>query len=264
MSEVQIYKNFQNVVNDAITVFLENAVKSDSRDVDGLLDEFEKLFEAINNFKQDNQIKGYQIFPNVMELVESKIILNTRISKERKYFIMECFEYLNDEILRQIKQKLENAITNPKTSDLIASLRKDVIDQTMLNEEYKKSTEQREITPGLLELLKTYKRHNKLVDEYNKLIEDMEGYEERRKIVQNWMNQDSAKIAADAASTDYIAELFDDAENPPLPKRYSLMNEVDGGRRKRKSKCKSKRKSKCKSKCKSKRKHNRVRTSKKY
>ena len=109
MSEVRKYKNFQNVVNDAITVFLENAVKSDSRDVDGLLDEFEKLFKAINKFKQDNQIKGYQIFPNVMELVESKIILNPRISKERKYFIMECFEYLNDEILRQIIASLEIA-----------------------------------------------------------------------------------------------------------------------------------------------------------
>jgi hypothetical protein len=130
----------------------------------------------------------------------------------------------------------------------------------MFNEEYKESTKQGRITPGLLELLKTYKGHNNLVDEYNKLIEDMEGYEERRKIVQNWMNQDSAEIAADAASTDYAAELFDDAENPPPLKRYSLMNVVDGGRRKRKSKCRAKRKSKRKSKGKSKRKYSRARS----
>ena len=202
MSEVRKYD--QKDLNDKITVFLENAVKNDSRDVDGILKEFEKLYEVINKFKQDNQIKGYQIVPNVMELVESKIILNPRISKERKYFIMECFEYLNDEILEQIIERLKRAKTTQRLSDLIPSLTKDVIDQTMLNEEYKKSTEQREITPGLLELLKTYKRHYKLVD-------DMKEYE-RIEIVKK--NKDSAKIAADAASTDYAAEFFDDAENP--------------------------------------------------
>ena len=71
---------------------------------------------------------------------------------------MECFEYLNDEILEQIIERLKRAKTTQRLSDLIPSLTKDVIDQTMLNEEYKKSTEQREITPGLLELLKTYKK----------------------------------------------------------------------------------------------------------
>ena len=239
MSYVQKY--YQKVLNDKITVFLENAVKSNITKVDDLLDEFDVLFEEMKQIKEQNNIEDYQIVPNVMELVESKIILNPRISKERKYFIMECFDHYNDSILKQMIKRLQKAKTNPTFKDLILNLEQDVKDQQRFNEEYKESTKQGRITPGLLELLKTYKRHYKLVDE---LIEDMEGYEERRKIVQNWMNQDSAKIAADAASTDYAAELFDDAENPPPPRQYSLMNGVDGGRRKRKSKRKSKRNSK--------------------
>ena len=246
MSYVQKY--YQKVLNDKITVFLENAVKSNLTNVDDLLDKFDVLFEEMKQIKEQKNIEDYQIVPNVMELVESKIILNPRISKERKYFIMECFDHYNDSILKQMIKRLQKANTNPTFKDLILNLEKDVKDQQRFNEEYKESTKQGRITPGLLELLKTYKRHYKLVDEYNKLIEDMEGYEERRKIVQNWMNQDSAEIAADAASTDYAAELFDDAEKPPPPKRYSLMNVVDGGRRKRKSKCRAKRKSKRKSK----------------
>jgi len=109
MSDVQKY--YQKVLNDKITVFLENAVKSHSIDENGLLDKFEELFEAIKKFKKDNAIEGYQIVPNVMELVESKIILNPRISKERKYFIMECFKYLNDEILEQMIERLKRAKT---------------------------------------------------------------------------------------------------------------------------------------------------------
>ena len=61
---------------------------------------------------------------------------------------MECFKYLNDEILKQMIERLKRAskTIDLRVKDLIPSLEQDVIDQTMLNEEYEKSSEQKKIT----------------------------------------------------------------------------------------------------------------------
>lgn len=65
MSDVQNRK----VLNDKITVFLENAVKSRLTNVDDLLDKFDVLFKVMTQFKEDKKIEDYQIVPKVMIIV---------------------------------------------------------------------------------------------------------------------------------------------------------------------------------------------------
>jgi len=248
MTEVQNY--YENIFNKEIKVNLDNAVKSTLNDEDHVYEEFEKSMEPVNKqiikAKKDARI-DYDLVSNIMMLLESTIILNPRISKKRKYFIMKCFQFLNDTQLDRKRAKLRNAQKMGMT-DLYYSLEQEIAFQMSFNQEYEKSILDERITPGLLELLNTRHRNKELVS-------DFMVHQEYSPIVQDWMKQDSADIAA----SEYAATLFDDLSKLPPPN--SLMNEVDGGRRKSKKKQHHKKsKSRAKSRAKSRPIYNRKQT----
>jgi len=248
MTEVQNY--YENIFNKEIKVNLDNAVKSTLNDEDHVYEEFEKSMEPVNKqiikAKKDARI-DYDLVSNIMMLLESTIILNPRISKKRKYFIMKCFQHYNDHQLDKKRTKLKNA-KKLGWLDLYSSLEQDIAFQMLFNQEYEKSIQEERITPGLLELLNT-RHHNK------ELVPDFMAYQEYSPKVQDWMKQDSADIA----TSQYAATLFDDPSELPPPN--SLMNEVDGGRRKSKKKQHHKKsKSRAKSRAKSRPIYNRKQT----
>jgi hypothetical protein len=255
MTGVQIQNYYTNTFDKEITGFLKNAVKSPSSDEDDIYEEFSNSMEPVNKriikAKKDAGI-DYDLVSNIMMLLESTIILNPRISKKRKFFIMKCFQFYNEIQLKKKRTRLENAQKMFMT-DLYNSLEQDIVSQRLFNQEYEKSILEERITPGLLELLNTRLHNKELVTDFTahqeyspkvqdwnpllnmrhhnkELVTDFMAHQEYSPKVQDWMKQDSADIAA----SQYAATLFDDPSKLPPPN--SLMNEVDGGRRKSKKK----------------------------
>ena len=172
---------------------------------------YEKIIKKLSGeAKKDAEI-DYDLVSNIMMLLESTIILNPRISKKRKYFIMKCFQFYNENQLDKKRTKLKNA-KKLGWLDLYSSLEQDIAFQMLFNQEYENSIQEERITPGLLELLNT-RHHNK------ELVPDFMAYQEYSPKVQDWMKQDSADIA----TSQYAATLFDDPSELPPPN--SLMND---------------------------------------
>jgi hypothetical protein len=237
MSYVQEY--YQKEFNKLLTGFLENAAINPSTDVDELLQAFNVTLQSVINkiteIKRQNPV-DYDVVPNIMRLLESNVILNSQINEERKYLMMEYLESYNDSILDKMSKKLKRANSVEIFRDMVTSIEEDIKNQTLFNKEYETSIKERRLTPGLFELLKTYKRHN------SELVDHMED-QARKNMVQMWMNLDSRTF-----STPVERDM----------ERISLMNEVDGGRRKSKTKRHHK-----KSKSKSKSKYTKYTTNKK-
>jgi hypothetical protein len=172
--------------DEEITSYLRNAVESESKDPDIVIGEFQDSMVPIENQIRQAKSQGKQVYnltSNVMRLLESTIILNPEINKERKYFIMECFKHFNDhqvklldgQISREVKldnaRKSELAKTGksdlPDLSDVITSLLSKRDDQKLFNHEYELSIQEQSLTQGLLDLLIRYKKHNpELVEQY--------------------------------------------------------------------------------------------------
>ena len=161
---------FQVSCDKQITSYLRNAVDSQSNDQHVVIDEFENSMVDIEKIVKRARIEKkevYNLASNVMRLLESTIILNPKINKERKYFIMECFKHLNDHQLKVAETQLLKAYENPKFVDIIPSLLQQLKNQELFNHEYELSIQEQNLTPGLLSLLVTYKKHTpKLVEEY--------------------------------------------------------------------------------------------------
>jgi hypothetical protein len=155
---------------ELITRYLREAVESQSTDPDIVIGEFENSMDPIEReIRQARKEKRevYDLTSNTMRLLESTIILNPEINKERKYFIMQCFEHFNEHQLKLVETKLSNAKKNEMFSDFIPNLLEEYRNQELFNREYDQSIKEQNLTPGLLELLIKYKKHKpELVEQY--------------------------------------------------------------------------------------------------
>jgi hypothetical protein len=156
--------------DELITKYLREAVENQSTDPEIVIEEFQNSMAPIESEimqarKEKREVYG--LTSNTMRLLESTIILNPEINKERKYFIMDCFKHFNEHQLKLVKNKLSNAKKNPNFSDLLPSLSEEYENQKLFNDEYDKSIQEKNLTPGLLELLIKYKKHKpELVEQY--------------------------------------------------------------------------------------------------
>jgi hypothetical protein len=251
---------------ELITRYLREAVESQSTDPDIVIGEFENSMAPIEKeIRQARKEKRevYDLTSNTMRLLESTIILNPEINKERKYFIMQCFEHFNEHQLKLVETKLSNAKKNEMFSDFIPNLLEEYRNQELFNREYDQSIQEQNLTPGLLELLIKYKKHKpELVEQYQnpKLLSEDSKQSIREKelrelleytkhnpelkeliisqyakpMVQKWMNEDEDKVHERLLYTDVTS-----IDPPP-----SRMNEVDGGGRKNQKKKRQYKKSK--------------------
>ena len=157
MSYVQ--EHYQKEFNKLLTGFLENAATNPSTDVDELLQAFDitlqSVISEITEIKKQKTV-DYDVFPNIMRLLESNVILNPKMNEERKYFMMGYFESYNDSILDKMRKKLKRAKSVEIFRDMVQSIEEDIKNQISFNKEYETSIKERRLTPDLLELLKTY------------------------------------------------------------------------------------------------------------
>ena len=264
--------------DDEITSYLRNAVDSQSNNQYVVIKEFEKSMVPIESEIKQARIEKREVYgltSNVMRLLESTIILNPKINKERKYFIMECFKHLNEHQLEVAKKQLLNAYKKPEFVDIIPSLSQQLKNQELFNHEYELSIQKQNLTPGLLSLLVTYKKHTpKLVEEYQnpngseqsiqeenlppdlvKLLEYTKYHPELKEkiynqygfskfespstMVQGWMKENADEVHNRLY---HDGKNFDGISIDKLPP--SRMNEVDGGGRKKSKKKRQYKKSK--------------------
>lgn len=214
---------FDEKIVDCITA----ALNSPAQDVRGVYDTFSECIEPfIEELTQEIKINSklkYNVDERLMKLLETNIILNPKISKERKYIVMESFDVINKRILKDLATNLSAILEYAKSyhipEEKIRPLYDNFKEQKSYNEEYRKSFKEKKITPGLLKLLVSFKKH-------------YQADKEKSDIVKKWMNQDSAAIVAninvDDMTDEYSSRLFDSTTQLPT---ISLMNEVDGGRK---------------------------------
>jgi hypothetical protein len=190
-----------------------------------LYDIFDKCMSVIvseivreNKERVNTKIPKYNMNKEIIKLFESAIILDPTISKEKKALLMRSFDIFNTEMLTGLNKEYQETLRSSNSKlfnipkETIETLRSNLNQQKLYNEEYTKSFQDQTITPKLLELLVSFKKHDpKFVEEYSG---------DTKSIVNDWISQDSATIAANT----------DNPDNLPI----SLMNEVDGGRKKRK------------------------------
>ena len=211
-------KYFDKKILDCIYATLES--EEADADANSLFFTFDECMRDIdsevekeNKKRIETNTRVYNISKEIIKLFELAIILDPTISKEKKALLMESFDVYNNEKLKDLTEEYRKTLRSSKLFNIpkkmIDTLSSNLEQQKLYNDEYNKSVQEKTITPKLHELLVSFKKHDpKFVEEYSG---------DTKSIVNDWISQDSATIAANT----------DNPDNLPI----SLMNEVDGGRK---------------------------------